>query len=68
MKNNCFLVLFSEILRKVKEGQHPPFRQVISENEANPNIIHLIDKCVDERPEFRPNTAAMMTHMRKINK
>ncbi|KAJ8036322.1 Atrial natriuretic peptide receptor 2 [Holothuria leucospilota] len=57
-----------KILSKVKDEKHPPFRQVISDTEVNPNIIHLINKCVDERPEFRPNPASMMVHMRRINK
>ncbi|XP_071824872.1 atrial natriuretic peptide receptor 1-like isoform X3 [Apostichopus japonicus] len=58
----------AEIVRRVKEGENPPYRQAIADGEINPQILALIQKCMDERGENRPNTAAMMATMRKINK
>ncbi|XP_072021678.1 atrial natriuretic peptide receptor 1-like isoform X2 [Amphiura filiformis] len=57
-----------EIICKVKQATQPPFRPTLDRSDVPDDICTLMSKCWAEKPEERPDFAALRVIMRKLNK
>ena len=62
---------FTEIYRKVKNGQRPYFRPTLDhldDDECSEELANMIKKCWSEDPMERPDFHSLKTIIRKINR
>ncbi|PIK62831.1 putative atrial natriuretic peptide receptor 1-like isoform X1 [Apostichopus japonicus] len=57
-----------EILQRVKNCEHPPYRPHLNEELSTPDVMELCQNCWSEKPEDRPSASALVAFMKSINK
>ena len=63
--------LFAEIVEKVKDIRREPVRPdqpKLIDNDANPQILNLMQNCWEEDPTARPDISHVLKQLKTINK
>ena len=63
-----YSIYLKEIIDKVKSGCSPPFRPLISDDACSDEVRDLIKRCWSENPELRPNSKALLSAGKALNK
>ena len=67
----AFFEIFADIIEKVKEIKTEPFRPdqpKLIDNDANPEILKLMEKCWEEDPAARPDISHVLKQLKVINR
>ncbi|XP_077865482.1 atrial natriuretic peptide receptor 1-like [Saccoglossus kowalevskii] len=65
---NIFVLNYKDIVRRVSDGESPPFRPYISAAESPANIIQLMEQCWSEDPTSRPDFHKLKSIVKKMNR
>ncbi|XP_033732964.1 atrial natriuretic peptide receptor 1-like [Pecten maximus] len=65
---SCSLEEPNQIITRVKEVEHPPYRPKVSQDSADESILDLMRICWEEIPAFRPSFVTIASTLKKSNK
>ncbi|XP_060078089.1 atrial natriuretic peptide receptor 1-like [Ylistrum balloti] len=65
---SCSLDEPNQIVARVKQLEHPPFRPKVPQDSAEESVLDLMKICWEEIPMFRPSFVTIASTLKKCNK